>query len=203
MYPELETYVESIGEDVSSISGKRRIKLQQLADYIQKKKESEETVKLTFICTHNSRRSHLCQIWSAVLAEYFGLENMATFSGGTEVTAFNPRAVAAVKRAGFKVEKSDGKNPCYEVYFDKHKEPLLCFSKTFDDPHNPQEDFAAVMTCSDADENCPFLPEADKRFTLTYIDPKEADDTPQEIQTYNDRCRRIATEMFYLMSQVN
>lgn len=203
MYQQLETYVENIGEDISNISGNRRIKLKQIAEYIQEKNESNETAKLTFICTHNSRRSHLCQIWAAVLADYFGLENIETFSGGTEATAFNPRAVAAIERAGFKVERTEDKNPYYEVYFNDDKEPLICFSKTFDDSYNPQEEFAAIMTCSDADENCPVIPRADKRFSIPYVDPKESDGTPRETQTYDERCEQIATEMYYLMSKIN
>lgn len=202
MYPNLKTYIQKITDKTSDISKERKSKLTQLAEYIRSRKESGESAKLTFICTHNSRRSHLCQIWSAVMAEYLGLDSIETYSGGTEATAFNPRAVAAIKRVGFKVEDPGGENPRYGVYFDDENEPLICFSKTFDDSYNPQRDFAAVMTCTDADENCPFVPGAEKRFSIPYVDPKEADGTSQEAETYDERCRQIATEMYYLMSQI-
>lgn len=202
MYPDLKSYIQSLDDKVADISEERESKLTQIVDFIEAKKESGDTTKLTFICTHNSRRSHLCQIWGATLAQHFGLDQVATYSGGTEATAFNPRAVSAVERAGFNVENPGGENPRYRVYFDDENEPLICFSKTFDDPHNPQEDFAAVMTCSDADKNCPLIPGAEKRFSIPYIDPKEADGTPRETETYDERCQQIATEMFYVMSQV-
>ncbi len=199
MYPKLETYISNLGDEIDQIPVKRRIKLKEIADYIRSK---EPPAKLNFICTHNSRRSHLCQIWAATLAIHFGIKKVETYSGGTEATAFNPRAVEAVKRAGFKVDNPGRDNPKYKVYFDDQPKPLICFSKTFDDSYNPQNNFAAVMTCSNADENCPFVPGAEKRFAIPYIDPKKSDGTPKEKETYDERCRQIATEMYYLMSQL-
>lgn len=202
MYSELTSYIQNIRGCTSRISKKRKDKLSQLADYIRTKKESREPARLTFICTHNSRRSHFCQIWAAVMGEYLELDPISTYSGGTEATAFNPRAVAAVERTGFKVKNPGGENPRYRVFFDEKKEPLVCFSKTFDDSYNPRNNFAAVMTCSDADENCPFVPGAETRFSIPYIDPKVSDGTPSEEETYDERCRQIAAEMYYLMSRV-
>lgn len=200
MYQELAAYIQSIEGEISAIPENRKEQLQLIAEYINAKRESKESAKLTFICTHNSRRSHLCQIWAAVLADYYRVDNIETYSGGTEATAFNPRAVAAIERAGFKVKNPGGENPPYKVFYDDEKEPLICFSKTFDDSYNPKENFAAVMTCADADDNCPFVPGAEKRFSIPYLDPKEADGTSREKGTYDERCRQIATEMFYLMS---
>lgn len=198
----LQKYINSLGNGVDEIPKERKSKLTRLADNIRNKKESGEPAKLTFICTHNSRRSHLCQIWAATLAEHFGLKDLEMYSGGTEVTAFNPRAVEAIRRAGFSVENPGGDNPHYKVYYDEEKAPLICYSKTFDDDVNPGEDFVAVMTCSDADKNCPVVPGAEFRITIPYEDPKQADDTPQEAQTYDDRCRQIATEMYYMLSRL-
>lgn len=202
MHPELTSYIQSLENEASDITRERKSKLTKLADYIRTKKDSGQPARLTFICTHNSRRSHLCQIWSAVTADYLGLDQIETFSGGTEATAFNPRAVAAVERAGFNVENPGGENPRYKVFFDEDKEPLICFSKTYDDSYNPRKNFAAVMTCTDADENCPVVPGAEIRFSIPYVDPKESDGTSREKQTYDQRCRQIAAEMYYLMSQV-
>lgn len=202
MYSDLISYIQNIKNKASNISEGRKSKLNELADYIRNKKETGNPARVTFICTHNSRRSHFCQIWAMVMGKYLGLEDLRTYSGGTEATAFNPRAVAAIGRAGFKVENPGGENPKYKVYFDDKSEPLTCFSKTFDDPYNPQTNFAAIMTCTDADENCPVVPGAEKRFSIPYVDPKESDGTAQEAQTYDKRCRQIASEMHYLMAQV-
>lgn len=198
VYLKIKKYINSLKESLEEIPDRRQQRLKAIADYIR----SKETAKLTFICTHNSRRSQFCQIWAAVMAEYFNLENIETFSGGTIATAFNPRAVAAVERSGFEVINPGGENPRYKIFFDKDNEPLICFSKTFDDSYNPKQDFAALMTCSDADENCPFVPGAEKRFSIPYVDPKKSDGTPREAATYDERCRQIATEMYYLMSKV-
>ncbi len=199
MYSKLDQYIKNIEKDIADISVSRKEKLDRISDYIRLAGKAGNEANLTFICTHNSRRSHLCQIWAATAVHYYGYEHVRTFSGGTEATAFNPRAVAAVKRAGFRVEEPGGESPRYKVWFDEDREPMTCFSKTFDDPYNPQENFAAIMTCSDADRNCPNVPGASFRASIPYVDPKEADDTPDEAQTYDERCRQIATEMFYLM----
>lgn len=204
LYPELIEYVQSLLPEMAAIPEDRKDLLREIALFIREKKEANEPANLTFICTHNSRRSHLSQIWAATAAAYYGLEEgMHTYSGGTETTAFNPRAVAAIKRAGFRVNPTNGDNPHYLVRFSDERQAIACFSKKYDDPFNALENFAAVMTCSDADKNCPFIPGANLRFPIPYLDPKAADGTSEEAQAYDERTRQIATEMFYLMSQVN
>lgn len=203
MYPTLSNYIASVENGMAAIPQERKEKLNKIAQFVQTKKEAGEPANLIFICTHNSRRSHLSQIWSATAAAHYGIdEGINTYSGGTEATAFNPRAVAAIERAGFKVQNPGGENPRYLVTYADNGQAMECFSKTYDDPANAAENFAAVMTCSDADKNCPFIPGASLRVAIPYVDPKESDGTEQEAATYDERCRQIATEMFYLMSQV-
>ena len=209
MYTKLSKYIESAVAERDSIPRERKEKLKEISDFVRSRIDSNETANLTFICTHNSRRSHLGQIWAAAAASFYGIEDgVETFSGGTEATAFNPRAVAAMERAGFKVVNPGvenplyGDNPHYEVTYAENGKVLECFSKTYDDPFNANENFAAIMTCSEADEACPYIPGADLRMPIPYVDPKESDGTEQEAATYDDRCRQIATEMLYMMSQV-
>ncbi|HMB41128.1 MAG TPA: hypothetical protein VKM37_04050 [Balneolaceae bacterium] len=202
MHTKLRKKIDRLIQNFSSIPEKRKEQLQDVANYIRKELRENDTVKLNFICTHNSRRSHLAQIWTQTAAEHYKVKGVQTFSGGTEATAFNPRAVAAVKRAGFKVTNPGGDNPKYQIQFADDVEPMICFSTTFDDPANPEENFAAIMTCSDADENCPFVPGATFRKAVTYRDPKESDGTDHEKKTYDERCMQIGTEMFYMMSLV-
>lgn len=202
MYPNLENYLTGLISHFDSISEDRKKDLKEVAHYIRTKLSAGEPAKLNFICTHNSRRSHLAQIWTQTAAAHYDIEGIATYSGGTESTAFNPRAVAAVEQAGFKVWDPGGENPMYKVLYSNEAEPMICFSKTFDDAVNPDNNFAAIMTCSDADENCPFVPGAEFRKPITYVDPKEADGTDREAEVYNERCRQIGTEMFYMMNLV-
>ncbi len=203
MYPALSSYIRELEASIVSIPAERKQQLKKIALYVRAKKQSGEPANLIFICTHNSRRSHMGQIWAATAASYHGADdNIQTFSGGTEATAFNPRAVAAIERTGFKVNHPGGDNPHYQVTFADNGLKMECFSKIYDDDFNPQENFAAVMTCSQADENCPFIPGAALRVSIPYEDPKVADGTEVEAAKYDERCRQIATEMFYLVSQV-
>jgi arsenate reductase (thioredoxin) len=205
MYQELENYIDklNLAQAFSAISSERKETLAELAGYIRKKLDNNEEIRLTFICTHNSRRSHISQIWAQVAADYYKIKKVKCYSGGTEVTAFNPRAVKAIQRAGFTVTSSDNSdNPIYEVSYAPEGKSLQAWSKKYDDVLNPVKGFAAIMTCSDADEKCPFVAGADFRLPLPYIDPKIADDTSEEIKTYNERVAQIAIEMFYLFSIV-
>lgn len=203
MYEELKRYIESAVVEMDSIPEERKKQLKTVADFIKSKKDSGESANLTFICTHNSRRSHLSQIWAAAAAAFYGIEDsVQTYSGGTEATAFYPSAVDAIERAGFKIKNPGGDNPHYEVSYEDNGRILECFSKKYDDPFNANEHFAAIMTCSHADEACPFIPGADLRIPIRYVDPKVSDGTNHETATYDERCKQIATEMLFMMSQV-
>lgn len=186
-----------------TISEERQILLNSFAKYISQKINNEEVVNLIFICTHNSRRSTMSQIWAQTAAEYFNIPNIKCFSGGTEATAFNPRAVKAVQNFGFKVDpKDESENPIYLVYFSDETEPITCFSKIYSDKFNPQTNFAAIMTCSDADANCPLVLGAEVRFPVKYNDPKEFDNTYLEKEKYIARFEQIGIEMLYVFSQL-
>lgn len=200
MYPKLKTFIEDL--DTSSISQERKEILQPLERFIQHKIRDNEPVKLNFICTHNSRRSQLGQIWAGVLANYYGM-NIETYSGGVEVTAFNPRAIASLERTGFTIQKQGESNPVYSVFYDSDKAIANMFSKNYDSDTNPSNGFAAIMTCSHADGNCPFIAGAEKRIPITYEDPKAFDDSPQESEMYDERSKQIATEMKFIFSQIN
>lgn len=194
-------YVAERINEFYQIPEARKLILKPLADYIRFKEK--ERVNLTFICTHNSRRSYFGQIWGQTAASYYNADNVHCYSGGTEATAFNPRAVKAIKKAGFEIEESgDATNPTYSVSYDERAEALKCFSKVYNDEYNPQENFVAVMTCSHADENCPFIPGADNRFAITYNDPKEFDGTDLEEEKYDERCAEIAREMLFVFHSI-
>jgi arsenate reductase (thioredoxin) len=197
-YPELMRTIGSLENEFDSIPASRKSVLSTLSDYIRKKITSRESVKLVFICTHNSRRSHLSQIWAQTAAIYYGIKGVKCFSGGTEATAFNPRAVKAIMDAGFRVSLiEEGANPLYHVSVSSDIQPIRAFSKIFSDKENPQERFAAIMTCGHADENCPFIPGAEMRIALMYDDPKDFDGTALEEKKYRERTLQIGCEILY------
>ena len=197
----LDRYVRESITAFDMIPATRKAELKMLSSFVQEKTTAGEVAKLIFICTHNSRRSHLSQIWAQVAAWHYGVPNVQTYSGGTEATAFNPRAVAAVEKAGFVVEKTENEeNPRYQVSYANNQDALICFSKKYDDAANPAADFCAIMTCDSADEACPIVFGAAARIPIKYQDPKAFDDTPQETEKYDARCRQIAREMLYAFS---
>lgn len=198
-YPAVEDTISSL--PFSKISEDRLPVIQQMADYIVQKIKAKQEVRLNFICTHNSRRSQFSQIWSQTAADYFGIE-ASCFSGGVEVTAFNERAVAAIQRDGFKVVQKGEENPIYSVFHGESAEPILAFSKVYDNPSNPSSGFAAVMTCDHADENCPFIPDAEARIPLRFEDPKAYDGTELEEKMYSERSHQIGAELFLIFQKV-
>lgn len=200
LFPELQITVQELQSSFTLIPEARINRLNKLVQYLDSHKG--ESIHLNFICTHNSRRSHLGMIWAAVAAAVYGVDEVSTYSGGTEATAFNPRAVTALRSVGFHIPPAEGDNPTYRVSFSAEHEPLVCFSKVFDHPDNPNRDFAAIMTCAEADENCPFIPGASFRLPLTYEDPKVADGTAEEASRYLERTRQIGREILYVFSRL-
>ena len=203
LLPSLQSTVEQLTNEFNDIPLERKAILRELTQFVQMKVNSKLPVYLNFICTHNSRRSHLSQIWAQAAAYYYNVPEVFCFSGGTEATAFNPRAVRAMQQAGFTIViADDGTNPVYDVKYTSELPGIKAFSKKYDDPFNHNKDFAAVMTCSHADENCPVVLGAIARIPLRYEDPKNFDDTPQEAAKYTERVRQIGREILYAFSQV-
>lgn len=197
----IQEFIEAL--DTANLSEERKTVLQPLIDYINSKKKEEKPIQLNFICTHNSRRSHLAQIWAQTMAEYFGIKSIKCYSGGTEATAVYPMVVETLENTGFEISKEgDSKNPVYSIKYALEKTPIIAFSKKYDDEANPAADFAAIMTCSQADEGCPFVAGSEKRISIMYEDPKISDGTPQQKEVYLERSIQIATEMKFIFSQI-
>jgi len=203
LVPELAASVGDRLGEIQGISGERRSILDDFADVIARRVRAGDPVRLTFICTHNSRRSHMSQLWAQAAASIFSVPGVETFSGGTEATAFNPRAAAALRRAGFIIEPfTDGKNPVYDVRFSPAMEPIQVFSKIYDAAPNPGGGYIAIMTCLSADAACPVVDGADERIAIPYDDPNAFDGAEDEAEIYDERCAQIAREMLYVFSEV-
>ncbi len=202
MNKELIKTIENIAS--LSVSEERKEVLFPLVAYIKEKQTKNEDININFICTHNSRRSHLGQIWMQTLASHFKINNLKTYSGGTEETALATPIVTTLEKQGFDINViGNNENPVYGIKYDETSHPIIGFSKRYDNPFNPNTSFAAVMTCSQADEGCPFVAGTEKRIAITYEDPKISDNTNLEAETYLERSNQIASEMYFILSQLN
>lgn len=204
VFAELRASLVCAEAGVGDIPPARREALDSLAAFLRRGAGDAGVPALLFVCTHNSRRSVMGQAWAAAAAVFYGIEGLRTFSGGTEVTAVFPETLAALARAGFKIapaapdaDTPAATNPAYHIRWSPTAGAILR-SRLYTDPANPSRHFAAVMTCDDADANCPFIPGAGHRCSLPYQDPKTSDHTPRQSLAYDARSQQIATEMCYL-----
>ena len=200
LYKELLQTIDAL--DITTISERRKFVLQPLIDFVQEKVTTNKEIRLNFICTHNSRRSHLGPVWAQTIAAKNGIK-ITGFSGGTEATTLFIEAKNTLVNAGFQIQQlSETSNPVYAIKYSENESPIVGFSKKYDDPFNPKSEFAAILTCSQADEGCPFIAGAEKRIPITYKDPKAFDNTPQQKEMYTQRSMQIATEMKYVFESI-
>lgn len=201
LFSEIENVIKNL--KIENITAERKETLQPLVDFIQTKVANQQEIRLNLICTHNSRRSHLSQVWAQTASAYFSIKNVFCYSGGTEATAMFPMVAKTLEKQGFKIKTiADGNNPIYSIKYAENEHPIIGFSKAYDDDFNPENEFAAIMTCSQADGGCPFIAGAEKRIPITFEDPKAFDNTPLQAEKYEERSLQIATEMFYVFSQI-
>src|SRR5690554_3287692 len=201
LYEKIEDLIAQL--DIESIDEVRKITLQPLIEFIQEKVDIKDEINLNFICTHNSRRSHLAQIWAQTMAHYYDVPKVFCYSGGTEATAVYPAVVDVLKASGFEIDYlADLNNPNYAIKYAEDQASIVGFSKRWDDASNPKNSFCAVMTCSQADGDCPVVLGAEKRVPIHYLDPKAFDHFPQKMEEYAKTSIKIATEMKYVFSQI-
>lgn len=201
MNKELVASIE--GLDINRIPLERKQLLEELIDYVYLKQKDGMSVNLNFICTHNSRRSHLSQIWAQTMAAYYNINGVNCYSGGTEATAMYPVVAKTLIKQGFIIiTLAEQENAVCAVRYDDVSPSIIAFSKKYDDRFNPQKSYGAIMTCASADEGCPVVFGSDVRIPIRYQDPKISDGTPRQAEVYLERSIQIATEMKYVFSKV-
>ena len=199
----LSKYCKSLPNEFNQISTERKKDIMEMGDYVFKKRVANTKCNILFICTSNSRRSHMAQIWAYTASLYYGIDSIDTFSGGTEATKVNINAINALRRAGFSAGSNNvGDNPNWTIGIGKNAGQLLIYSKKYTNAQNPKNNFGAFMVCSDADKSCPNVEGAELRIALPYEDPKYYDNTPSQDQKYDERCRQIAVEMFFMFDYI-
>lgn len=201
LFPEIIKTIHNLRPE--TISDARKKILQPFIDFVQLKLNKKQEIRLNFICTHNSRRSHLSQIWAQTMAQYFNIKNMYCYSAGTEETALFAMVAETLIKSGFKIHSiSEGNNPVYVIKMGQNTHPIIGFSKTIESPFNPKTNYAAILTCNSANEACPIIMGAEKRIPITFNDPKIFDNTPQQAEKYYERSLQIATEWRYVFREV-
>lgn len=204
LYNNLYNSIINLIKEFDLITENRKKELESLALAIEESFNKFGKAEITVICTHNSRRSQLGQLWIKTAAIHYGIKNIYTFSGGTEATSFNYRMVNAVKAYGFNVKQLDeNANPKYHISLGEEDVSMdILYSKVYSENYNPQSNYIAIMVCSQADEGCPFVAGAYKRISLPYLDPKEFDDTELESIKYLEKVKEIGREMLYTVSKI-
>lgn len=197
----IKSFISECESQFHTIPEKRQVVLQKLATAIQ---SADQKASLISICTHNSRRSHLVQFGLIAAAAHYGIDNIDVYSGGTEKTQIHSNTVATLKKIGFSIDElTEKEQPYYIVKHSENATPSLAFSKIYDHKYNPKNDFIAIMTCAQADAECPYIPEAKLRISLPFEDPKRFDDSENPLNGYMETAQIIFTEMLFTISQIN
>lgn len=185
------------------LTAERKELLISIANYSAAALKENKILNLNFICTHNSRRSQLAQVWAHYAINHYKLQNINSFSGGTEVTAFYSNTVKTLQEVGFTfhIKSFSHQNPVYEISADNLTSPLRAFSKRYDNAVN-NKPFMAITTCNHADENCPFIPDAQQRFHLPFTDPKAADGQADALEVYKNTSKQIAGELHFVFKTI-
>jgi arsenate reductase len=186
----------------------------KLAEWIAKTHRPGERLDVIVVCTGNSRRSILGATMGNIAAAYYGMPEIRFSSGGTAPTAFNRRTVTALKAIGVEVEPTGKEaargepkaaNPIHRVRWGTSEAGGAMesteFSKRYDDPANPQEGFAALMVCGEADAGCPLVKGSALRVSMPYLDPKIYDDGAYESAKYAERRDDMGRLMLSVMLQ--
>lgn len=188
----------------SQITEERKEILEEFIQCVQQHVDEKRPIRVSFICTHNSRRSHLAQIWAQTMAFYFGINQFVAFSAGTETTALYPVIVKTLESQGFEISNiAYGNNPVYAIKYSNAEHPIIGFSKEFACGFNPKDNYIAVTTCMDVESKCPVVIGATHRFAIAYDDPKVYDGTDLQASKYEERSLQIATEMFYVFASID
>lgn len=196
--------INQLEGQVNLITAKRKEELKHLAELIVSEYDDYGEVDIIVICTENSLRSQLVQLWVKSISENYNLDFLNAFSGGTKVTSFNSNMVNALSDYGFSIEKlNDIENPGYLIsQSEDDKSTDVMFSKLYDDEFNPEYDFIALIVCDVAAENCPVVEDSSHRLVLPYENVKQFDNTEEQLDKYKEKIEEIGREMMFMIMNV-
>jgi hypothetical protein len=218
LLPKVKAHADLLTTSLDMIDDAHRQAGLKLADWVAKNYQRGKRLDVTVICTGNSRRSILGATMGNVAAAYYGMPEVRFHSGGTAPTACNVRTVTALKAIGVEIEPTGTEatrgepqtaNPVYRIRWGSSGEtggggPVMEateFSKRYDNPANPQNGFAALMVCGEADAGCPVVRGSALRVSVPYLDPKIYDGGAFEAAKYAERRDDMGRLMLAVMMQ--
>ncbi len=212
LLPELRTYCESLlVAPCLGLSERHQVAAKQVGSWVRLRRDAGLTANVIVVCTGNSRRSSFGAMLGNIAAAFHGDPGVRFSSGGTAPSAFNHRTIRALREIGVRVAQQGElvppasavePNPRYLVRWGAgESDSMIEFSKRYDDASNPQQDYCAIMVCTDADENCPVVLGASLRVSMPFEDPKEFDDLPCEHAAYVERRDQIGRAMLLILEQ--
>ena len=203
LYPILNEFVRDFNREFRDIPEERRYRLDEIADYIKEQKTINTTPQLFFIDTDQSTLSQMIHVWALTAAHYFGFPDIKVYSGGLNPGTFNPEAVFAMERAGFIIYRSSiEESDIYKIKYSYNLEPIMAFPKKIDYRKNPRNEFMAIVIEPNADLNLPRVRGTYNRLALLYKDPSGYVGTDECESRFDEVCRQMALEMFYVFSQL-
>jgi arsenate reductase len=216
LLPKVREHADALTASFDMIGETHRVAGRKLVEWIAKNYRPGTPLDVVVVCTGNSRRSILGATMGNVAAAYYGMPEIRFHSGGTAPTAFNSRTVKTLKEIGVEVELTGKEaargepqtaNPVYRIRWGSPGDTsgLMMeateFSKRYDDPANPQNGFAALMVCGEADAGCPFVKGSALRVSMPYLDPKIYDGGSLEPAKYAERRDDMGRLMLAVMMQ--
>lgn len=203
LYPILNEYVKEFPKEFRKIPEDRRYRLNEIVYFLEEQEENKEPWQVIFISTNQSSVSQMAQVWSKVAAYHFGFQKFQSFSGGLKPIEITMSSIITMEKAGFIIYKSNiGGIDVYRIKYSYNLEPIVAFPKKIRHVKNPYENFMAVLVEENADINITNIKGTYDRLLLNYNDPVGYEGSDLEDQVYEESCRTVAREMFYIFSQL-
>ena len=201
LYPIINEYVRDFPKEFRKIPEDRRYRLNEIVYFLEEQKVENDPWQLLFISTNQSSVSQMAQVWSKAAAYYFGFTNFESFSAGLDPRTISVKMITSLEKAGFIVYKNnvDGVD-VYRIKYSYNLDPIVSFPKKINHVRNPNQDFMAVFVEENADMNVQNIKGTYNRLLLTYDDPVGYEGSEQEQVMYEESCKKVAVEMFYVFS---
>jgi hypothetical protein len=216
LLPKVRAHADFLTTTFDMIGADHRQAGQTLADWIASNYRPGQPLNVVVVCTGNTRRSILAATTGNIAASYYGMPEVRFYCGGTSPTALNARALKTLREMGVEIDplgKEAGRgepntaNPMYRVRWGSPSDSrgpameAVEFSKHYTDSSNPQQGFAGLTVCAEADVECPVVKGSALRISMHYLDPKIYDDGAYESAKYAERRDDMGRSMLSVMLQ--